>query len=82
VLVLILGVLAALLAGAGIWYWSASSKSMAGWHTPGSSPPQQSGCGIPSANAPLALPLEIRPNCKIFWNKAPSPLENSQNFVL
>jgi hypothetical protein len=77
VLVLILGVLTALLAGAGIWYWSASSKSMAGWHTPGSSPPQQSGCEIPSANAPLALPIEIRPNCKIFWNKASSPLENS-----
>jgi len=81
VLALILVVFAALLAGAGIWYWSAGSKSMSGRHTPGSLPPQQSGYEVPPAGAPLAAPLAIRSNCKLFRNKAPSLLENSQNFV-
>jgi len=80
VLVLLLGTLAALLAGAGIWYWSVGSKSMAGWHSPGSSHPQQSGCEVPSSRASLAAPLGI-PNCKLFRNMAPSLLENSHNFV-
>jgi len=48
VLVLMLGVLAALLAGAAIWYWSASGSLTGSRHTPGVFQTQQFLSDIPA----------------------------------
>lgn len=78
----VLGVLAALLAVAGIWYWSVSSLLLGGWRAPGSLPSQKSGCGCPSVSFTWAERREFVKTVNFLGIRPTSLLENSHNFVL